>query len=107
MQTLTTMKTNKVVESMDLNGNHALSLCDGCVYANKQYCTPSFLSGGFHAKEVLGLNHTNLCGFMVTTFHGGAKCFLTFIDDLFRKTFLYTMKTKLVCLISLKFLKFW
>jgi hypothetical protein len=32
---------------------------------------------------------------MVTTrFHGRAKYFLTFIDDFFRRTFLYTMKIK-------------
>jgi hypothetical protein len=31
---------------------------------------------------------------MATIFHGGAKYFLTFIDDFFRKTFLYTMKIK-------------
>jgi hypothetical protein len=52
------------------------------------------LSGGFHAKEILGLMHTNLRGFMVTSFYGRAKYFLTFIDNLFKKTFLYIMKTK-------------
>jgi hypothetical protein len=31
---------------------------------------------------------------MATTFHGRAKYFLTFIDDFFRKTFLYTMKLR-------------
>ncbi len=90
---------------MDLNGDHDLSFCDGCVYANKQYFTPFLLSGGFHAKEILRLVHTNLCGFMVITFHGGAKYFLTFIDDLSRTTFLYTTKTKFGVFDKLKVFK--
>jgi len=52
------------------------------------------LSGGYCAKEIIVLVHTYLCGPMATIFHGGAKYFLTFIDDFFRKTFLYTMKIK-------------
>jgi len=42
----------------------------------------------------------------MTTSHGGAKYFLTFIDDFFRKTFLYTMKTKFGVLDKLKVSKF-
>ncbi len=50
-----------------------------------------FLSmGGSHAKEILRIVYTNLCGPMAKTSHGGAKYFITFIDDLFKKTiFLY------------------
>ncbi len=96
---------NYVVEGMDFNGNHDLNLCDGCVHASKQYCTPFLLNGGFHAKEILGLVHISLFGFMVTTFRGRAKCFLTFIDDLSRKTFFYTMKTKFGVFDKVKVLK--
>jgi hypothetical protein len=46
--------------------------------------------GGSHAKEILRIVYTNLCGPMAKTSHGGAKYFITFIDDLFKKTiFLY------------------
>jgi hypothetical protein len=38
---------------MDLNGDHDLSFCDGCVYGKHHY-TPFLLSGGSCAKEVLG-----------------------------------------------------
>jgi hypothetical protein len=31
---------------------------------------------------------------MAITFHGGAKYFITIIDDFFRKTFFNTMKIK-------------
>jgi hypothetical protein len=94
-----------IVEGMDLNGDHDLSFYDRCVHASKQYCTPFLLSGDFHAKEILGLVHTNLFGFMITTFHEGAKYFLTFIDNLSRKTFFYTMKTKFCLFDKLKVLK--
>jgi hypothetical protein len=57
------------------------------------YGTPFLLSGGSHAKEIHGFMHLNLCGPMATS-HGEVKYFLTFIDDLSRKTFLYTIKTK-------------
>ncbi len=41
----------------------------------------------------LGLRHTNLCGPIVTS-REREKYFLTFINDLFKKSFFYTMKTK-------------
>jgi hypothetical protein len=90
---------------MDLNGNHDLSFCDGCVYGKHYISFP--LSEGFHAKEICRLVHINLCGPMAITFHGRAKYFLTFIDDFSEKTCLYTMETKFVCLTSLRFSKFW
>jgi hypothetical protein len=43
----------------------------------------------------------------MATSHRKTKCFLTFIDDFFRKTFLYTIKINLVCLTSLRFLELW
>jgi hypothetical protein len=73
---------------MDLNGNHDLNFCDGCVYS-KQHCTSFPLSEGFHAKEICRLVHIDLCGPMAKTFHGRAKYFLTFIADLFFKMSLY------------------
>jgi hypothetical protein len=57
--------------------------------------------GGSHAKEMFGLVHTNLCG-PIATSHGGAKYFLTFIDDFSWKTFLYTTKIKFAMLDKLK-----
>jgi hypothetical protein len=84
-----TMDKNNLVEVMDLNGNNDLNLCDGCVYS-KHHCIPFPLDEGFHAKEILKFVHTNLCGRMVKTSHGRAKYFITFVDDLSKKTiFLY------------------
>ncbi len=39
MQTLITMERNNLVESMDLNEDHDLSFCNGCV-CGKHHCTP-------------------------------------------------------------------
>ncbi len=79
------MDINKFIEGMDLNGNHDLNFYNGCVYG-KHLCTPFPLNEGFRAKEILGHVHRDLCSPM-STFHGGAKYFKTFIDDFFRKTF--------------------
>jgi hypothetical protein len=78
--------------------------CDGCVYG-KHHDTPiSYNNGGFRAKKILGLVHTNLCGPMVTS-HERAKYFLTFINDFFRKTFFYIMKIKFGMFDKLKVFK--
>jgi hypothetical protein len=49
MQTLITIERNNLVEGMDLNGDHDLSFCDGCVYG-KNTIVPHFLWLGFSCK---------------------------------------------------------
>jgi hypothetical protein len=99
------MEIINLVESMDLNGNHDLNFYGGCVY-DKHYHTPFPLDRGSYAKTILKLMQKNLCGPMATS-HGRTKYFLTFIDDFFKKTFLYTIKINLVCLTSLRSFKLW
>jgi hypothetical protein len=53
-------------------------------------CPISF-EWGSHAKNNLGLMHIDLCNPMATTLHGKVKYFLTFIDDLSRKTLFHNM----------------
>ena len=50
--------------------------------------------GRTRAKEPLKLIHTDVCGPMSTNSIGGARYFVTFIDDNSRKTFVYFLKTK-------------
>ena len=50
--------------------------------------------GGTCATQLLELIHSDVNGPMRTTSHGGAKYFVTFIDDFSRKTFVYFMKQK-------------
>jgi hypothetical protein len=68
------MEKNNLVEGMDLNGDHDLNFCDGCVYGKHHY-TLFPLNEGSHAKEIIGLVHTNLCGPMATTSHGRQSIF--------------------------------
>jgi hypothetical protein len=46
------------------------------------------------ASQLLKIVHTDVCGPMKTTSHGGARYFLTFIDDFSRKTHVYLLKAK-------------
>lgn len=42
----------------------------------------------------MGTIHSDLCGSMETTSLGGARYYLTFIDDFTRKIFIYFLETK-------------
>jgi len=97
------MEKNNLVESMDFNGNHDLNFYDGCVN-RKHHHAPFLLSGNSCAKKILGLMQIDLCGPMAT-FHGRAMYLLTFIDDFFRETFFYSMKTKFGVFDKLKIFK--
>ncbi|KRX55804.1 Retrovirus-related Pol polyprotein from transposon TNT 1-94 [Trichinella sp. T9] len=46
------------------------------------------------SKEVLELVHSDICGPMQVTSVGGARYFLSFIDDFSRKSFVYFLKHK-------------
>lgn len=50
--------------------------------------------GGKRAKEMLKLIHSDLCGVMDKESWGGAKYFLTFVDDNSKKIFVYFLKSK-------------
>jgi transposase InsO family protein len=45
-------------------------------------------------SKLLELVHSDVCGPMKTTSHGGAQYFVTFIDDFSRKTHVYLLKAK-------------
>lgn len=53
-----------------------------------------FKNIGTRASEPLQLIHTDLCGPMETSSIGGAKYYITFIDDYSRKVYVYFMKNK-------------
>jgi hypothetical protein len=98
------MDTNNIIEGMDISGNHDLSFYDERVYG-KYHHTSILLNKDCRAKEIFELVHTKVCDPMATTTHGRANYFLTFIDDLFKRTFFYTMKTKFNVLNNLKVFK--
>lgn len=66
--------------------------CISCL-EGKQTRNP-FPKKGSRAKSLLQLVHSDLCGPMESKSLGGAKYFLTFIDDFSRKVFVYIIKSK-------------
>src|SRR4051812_3159672 len=82
-----------MVDGLDFNDNTEIGLCKGCLHG-KQHRTPLLSEAGKRAKELLELIHTDVCGPMSTNSIGGARYFVTFIDDKSRKTFVYFLKTK-------------
>ena len=53
-----------------------------------------FKNEGSRATSLLELIHSDLCGPMENQSLGGARYFLTFIDDFSRKVFVYFLKCK-------------
>lgn len=53
-----------------------------------------FSKTGSRASEVMELIHSDLCGPMEEESLGGSRYFLTFIDDVSRKLFVYFLKSK-------------
>jgi len=76
-------------------------LCEGCI-EGKQHCKPFPSDGGMRATEPLEIVHSDVCGPMRTTSLGGARYFLTYIDDFSRKVWVYLLKSKGECLKKFK-----
>ena len=53
-----------------------------------------FTDKGKHAKDVLGLVHTDACGPMSNMAYGGYEYFITFTDDHFRYGYVFLMRHK-------------
>lgn len=69
-----------------------LKSCEICAIG-KQSRLP-FKSSKTRTENVLDLVHADLCGDMEEISIGGARYFITFIDDFSRKTFIYFLKSK-------------
>ena len=83
-----------MVVGMDLGkGASQMLACEGCVEGKQ--ARASFPSdGGTRATQVLELVHSDVCGPMKTLSFGGARYFVTFIDDFSRKMWVYILKSK-------------
>ena len=60
-------------------------VCEGCALG-KHHRQPFPKGVAWRAKEVLELVHTDLCGPMRTSTHGGNMYFILFTDDFTRMT---------------------
>lgn len=67
-------------------------MCKGCSLRN--HTRKPFQNCEIRSKEILDLVHSDVCGPMSDNSLGGHLYYLTFIDDHFRKTWLYLLKTK-------------
>lgn len=87
-----TMK--RVVEGMNFDSNKSNELCEPCVMgkmARKSF--PKSKLGFERSKELLGMIHSDVGVFPEKSL-GGAKYYVTFIDDFSRKAFVYVLKSK-------------
>jgi len=68
-------------------------VCEGCI-EGKQHGKPFPSDGGMHATKPLEIVHSDVCDPMRSTSFGGARYFVTYIDDLSRKVWVYLLKSK-------------
>lgn len=67
--------------------------CEACI-EGKQQRQPFPVDSATRATKLLQIVHSDVCGSMRTTSIGGARFFVTFIDDLSRKVWVYPLKEK-------------
>ncbi len=68
-------------------------MCEAYIEGKHQR-TYFFKNEATRASKLLELVHSDVCGPMKTTSRGGARYFVTFIDDFSRKTHVYLLKAK-------------
>jgi hypothetical protein len=84
---------NAMVDGMNLKKKPLHHICEACIKGKHQITTfPK--DEATRVSQLLEIVHTDVCGPMRTTSHGGARYFLNFIDNFSRKTHVYLLKTK-------------
>jgi hypothetical protein len=93
-----------MVSGMNL-GNMACAISsfvyEGCI-EGKQHCKPLPSDGGMRATKPLEIMDSDVCGPMRTTSLGGARYFVTYIDDFSTTVWVYLLKSKGECLEKFK-----
>ncbi len=82
-----------MVDGMNLKEVLLHHICEGCIKGKHQR-TSFPKDGTTKASQLLEIVHIDVCGPMRTALHGGARYFLTFIDDFSKKTHVYFLKAK-------------
>jgi len=82
-----------MVNGMNLKEVPLHHVCEACIEGKHQrtYFPKDEMT---RASKLLDLVHGDVCGPMKTTSHGGARYFVTFIDDFLRKTHAYLLIMK-------------
>jgi len=82
-----------MVNGMNLKEVPLHHVCEACIEG--KYQRTSFPKDETtRASKFLELMHSDVCGLMKTTSRGGARYFVTFIDDFLRKTHVYLFRAK-------------
>jgi hypothetical protein len=68
-------------------------VCAGCVL-EKHHRDNFYKRASWHASGHLQLVHSDLCGSLSSPYFSRCKCFLTFIDEFSRCTWVYLLKLK-------------
>jgi hypothetical protein len=87
------MKLEKIINGINLKEVPLHHVCEACIKGKNQR-TSFPKDEATKVSKLLKLMHSDVCGLMNTTFHGGAQYFVTFIDDFLRKTHVYLLKAK-------------
>lgn len=82
---------NGLVDGIEFKPTHN-DPCIPCLEG--KHARSPFPKEGSRASSLLELVHSDLCGPMENASLGGARYFLTFVDDFSRKVFVYILKSK-------------
>jgi transposase InsO family protein len=82
-----------MVNGMNLKEVPLHHVCEACIEGKHQR-TSFPKDETTRASKFLELVHSDVCGPMKTTSHGGTRYFVTFIDDFSRKTHVYLLRAK-------------
>jgi hypothetical protein len=82
----------KVVTCLPEIEIHHKGVCKGCALGKN--VKGFFLSSDNRSKEILDLIHSDVCGPMIVASLNGYLYYVLFIDDHFRKTWIYFLKNK-------------
>jgi transposase InsO family protein len=86
-------KLENMVNGMNLKEVPLHHVCETCIEGKHQR-TSFPKDEASRASKLLELMHSDVCEPMKTTSCGGARYFVTFIDDFSRKTHVYLLKAK-------------
>ncbi len=86
-------KLENMVNGMNLKEVPLHHVCEACMEGKHQR-TSFPKDEASRASKLLELVHSDVCGPMKTTSRGGARYFVTFIDDFLKKTHVYLLKVK-------------
>ena len=83
----------KMADGFDYDPQRNIDFCKSCI-EGKIHRQPFPKEGGKRSTELLGLVHSDVCGELNVKSLGGAKYFLTFVDDNTRYVWTYMLKHK-------------